>query len=55
MSMTCTCKRGDARNPDTHNNRVRNLGRCHCGCHRRECASCGKSDSWDLCRDCGGR
>lgn len=56
--MRCACTSGDARNPATHNNQVRNMGRCSCSCHsqpyRHECASCGKPGSWDLCKDCGG-
>lgn len=33
--MSCTCRSGDARSPSTHNNQVRNYGRCHCECHSR--------------------
>lgn len=44
---TCYCRTGYASNPGTHNNQVRDLGRCHCPCHRRtghttRCADCGE-------------
>lgn len=63
--MSCECLSRPASDVRSHNFQLRTERRCRCGCHDpknaayqrspRDCASCGKPGSWDLCRDCGGR